>query len=103
MNDEIKNYGVKSKKDSEQIFSVFADKVWFGKISTEWMPYLIQNKLLSTQQKDAIEKKIAEWKSIVSPQDHTLLYVLIGLGFVFIVILIIFLKKKKPSADVPAA
>jgi hypothetical protein len=103
INDEIKNYGVKSKEGSQQIFSVFADKVWFGKISTEWMPYLIENKLLSTQKKDVIEKKIAEWKSVVSPQDRTWLYALFGLGVVFIVILIIFLKKKKSTADVPPA
>ena len=102
INDEIKNYGVKSKEDSEQIFSVFADKVWFGKISTEWMPYLTENNLLSTQQKDIIEKKIAEWKTVVSPQDYTWLYAIIGLGVVLIiVVLIIFLKKKNPSTDVP--
>ena len=103
INDEIKNYGIKSKGDSEQIFSVFSDKVWFGKISTEWMPYLIENKLLSTQQKDVIEKKIAEWKSVVSPQDRTWIYALIGLGVVFIIGIILFLKKKKPTADVPPA
>ncbi len=99
--DEIKNYGVKNKNDSEQIFYVFSDSVWFNKISTEWMPYLLENKLLSMQQKNQIEKKIAEWKSIVSPKDLTWVYVLIGLGVVFIVGLIIFLKKKKPLPNLP--
>ena len=102
ISDEIKNYGVKSKEESEQIFSVFADSVWFNKISSEWMPYLIDNKLLSTQQKDAIEKKIAEWKSVVAPQSYTWLYAVIGLAFVFIVILAIILRKKKPLKDDPS-
>jgi hypothetical protein len=102
ISDEIKNYGVKSKGESEQVFSVFADSVWFGKISTEWMPYLIDNKLLSTQQKDGIEKKIAEWKSVVVPQSLTWLYAVIGLAVVFIVILVIILRKKKPLKDVPS-
>ena len=101
ISDEIKNYGVKSKEESEQIFSVFTDSVWFNKISTEWMPYLIDNKLLSIQQKDGIEKKIAEWKSVVAPQSYTWLYAVIGLAAVFIVILAIILRKKKPLKDVP--
>lgn len=100
VSDEIKNYGVKNKQDSEQTFSVFTDSVWFGKISTEWMPYLLENKLLSTQQKDQIESKISEWKSVVSPQNNNLLYIAIGLAIVFIVGVIIFLRKKKPSKDV---
>ncbi len=102
ISDEIKNYGVKSKEESEQIFSVFADSVWFNKISSEWMPYLIDNKLLSTQQKDAIEKKIADWKSVVAPQSYTWLYAVIGLAIVFIVILAIILRKKKPLKDDPS-
>jgi hypothetical protein len=56
INDEIKNYGIKSKEESERTFSVFADSVWFGKISTEWMPYLLEHKLLTAQQKNEIEK-----------------------------------------------
>jgi len=99
--DEIKNYGVKSKEESEQVYSVFADSVWFNKITTEWMPYLIDNKLLSAQQKDAIEKKIAEWKSVVAPQSYTWLYAVVGLAVVFIVILVIILRKKKPLKDIP--
>lgn len=99
ISDEIKNYGVKSKEESERTFSVFADSVWFGNISTEWMPYLLEHKLLSTAQKDEIEKKLAEWKSIVAPKDNTWLYAVIGLAVVFIVALFFILKKKKPAVE----
>ena len=97
--DEIKNYGVKSKEDSENAYTLFADSVWFKTISSEWMPYLIDNKLLATEQKDAIEKKISEWKSVVSPQSLTWLYAVAGLAIVFIIGLVIFLRKKKTPTD----
>lgn len=38
ISDEIKNYGVKSKQDSEAAYNLFADGVWFKTISNEWMP-----------------------------------------------------------------
>lgn len=99
INDEIKNYGVKSKEESERTFAVFADSVWFSKITTEWMPYLLEHKLLSTAQKDEIEKKLAEWKSIVAPKDNTWLYAVIGLAVLFIVALYFILRKKKTPAE----
>jgi hypothetical protein len=97
--DEIKNYGVKSKEDSENAYTLFADSVWFKTISSEWMPYLIDNKLLATEQKDAIEKKISEWKSVVSPQNLTWLYAVAGLAIVFIIGLVILLRKKKTPTE----
>ncbi len=100
ISDEIKNYGVKNKQDSELTYSVFTDSVWFGKISTDWMPYLIGNNLLSTQQKDQIENKISEWKSVVSPANNNLLYAAVGLAVLFIVGAIIFLRKKKPVKEI---
>lgn len=100
VSDEIKNYGVKSKDESEKAYSVFTDSVWFKTISTEWMPYLLDNKLLAIEQKDAVEKKLAEWKSIVSPQDLKWLYAVVGLAILFIVALVFILKKKKNTTNV---
>jgi hypothetical protein len=97
--DEIKNYGVKSKEDSETAYDLFANTVWFKTISTEWMPYLIDNKLLAAEQKDAIEKKISEWKSVVSPQSLTWLYAVAALAIVFIIGLVILLRKKKTPTE----
>jgi hypothetical protein len=98
ISDEIKNYGVKSKEESEKVFLVFADSVWFKSISSEWMPYLIENNLLTTTQKDEIEKKISEWKSIVAPKDLTLLYAVIALAIVVGLILFFTRKKTKNSS-----
>jgi hypothetical protein len=96
ISDEIKSYGVKDKLESEKIYSNFADSVWFKSITTEWMPYLLDNKLLTVDQKEALEKKISEWKSIVYPKDYTWLYALIAL-IVVVGAIVFFMKKKKPS------
>jgi hypothetical protein len=103
VSDEIKNYGTKNKTESEKTYSIFTDSVWFKAISNEWMPYLLDNKLLSVEQKDAVEKKLSEWKSIVSPQDYTWLYAVVGLAVVFIIVLVFILKKKKTPTDTASA
>ena len=103
ISDEIKNYGTKNKAESEKTYSIFTDSVWFKSISNEWMPYLLDNKLLAVEQKDAVEKKLSEWKSIVSPQDLTWLYAVIGLAVVFIIALVFILKKKKTPTDTASA
>ncbi len=99
ISDEIKNYGIKSKEDSKAVYNLFADSVWFNTVSAEWMPYLLDNKMLTSQQKDIIEKKISEWKSIVSPQDNTLYYILGGVGAIVLIGLIIFMFKKKGNPE----
>ena len=103
VSDEIKNYGTKNKTESEKTYSIFTDSVWFKTISNEWMPYLLDNKLLAVEQKDAVEKKLSEWKSIVSPQDLTWLYAVLGLAVVFIIALVFILKKKKTPTDTASA
>ena len=103
VSDEIKNYGTKNKTESEKTYSIFTDSVWFKTISAEWMPYLLDNKLLAVEQKDAVEKKLSEWKSVVSPQDLTWLYAVVGLAIIFIIALIFIFKKKKTPTDTASA
>lgn len=93
INDEIKSFGVKSKEESQRIYNVFVDSVWYKTISNEWMPYLLENNMLTMQQKEMIEKKIVEWKEIISPKDLTLIYV--GVGVLIVIIVAIFLLRKK--------
>lgn len=93
INDEIKSYGVKSKEESQRIYNVFVDSVWYKTVSNEWMPYLLENNMITLQQKEIIEKKIAEWKEVISPKDLTLLYV--GVGVLIVLIVAFFLLRKK--------
>ncbi|MFZ2863703.1 MAG: hypothetical protein WA440_03050 [Ignavibacteriaceae bacterium] len=99
ISDEIKNFGIKNKEESEKTFTAFTDSVWFKSISLEWMPYLLNSKLLTTEQKDEIEKKISEWKSVMTPKDTLWLYAVIGLAVLFIVALFFILRKKKVSPE----
>lgn len=93
INDEIKSYGVKSKEESQRIYNVFVDSVWYKTVSNEWMPYLLENNMITSQQKEMIEKKITEWKEVISPKDLTLLYV--GVGVLIVLIVAFFLLRKK--------
>lgn len=93
INDEIKSYELKNKEESQRIYSVFVDSIWYKTISNEWMPYLLENNMLTTQQKEMIEKKISEWKEIISPKDLTLIY--IGVGVLIVLIAAFFLLRKK--------
>ncbi len=95
ISDEIKNYGIKNKEESEKTFTAFTESVWFKSISLEWMPYLLNSKLLTTAQKDEIEKKISEWKSVMTLKDTLWLYAVIGLAVLFVVALFFILRKKK--------
>jgi LPXTG-motif cell wall-anchored protein len=57
------------------------------------MPYLLENNMITSQQKEIIEKKIAEWKEVISPKDLTLIYV--GVGILIVLIAAFFLLRKK--------
>jgi hypothetical protein len=98
--DEIKNYGVKNKEESELTYKQFTDSVWFKSVSPEWIPYLVENNLLSDEQKNQIEGKIAKWKAIVDPSSLAWVYIVIAVilinGVVFYVI-----KKRKGKKSQP--
>ncbi len=93
--DEIKNYGVKSKEESEQVYLQFTDSVWFKSVSPDWIPYLIDNNLLNDEQKNTMEGKIAKWKAIVVPSNLAWLYILIVIVVINAVVYFIIKKRKK--------
>ncbi len=85
--DKIKTIGVKSSEESDKSYILFADSTWFKVISSKWLPYLIDNNLLSAEQKKKIESKIADWNGRLTPASFDWIYVLVaviavaGLGF----------------------
>jgi DNA repair ATPase RecN len=101
ISDEVKNYGIKSKTESERVFTVFVDSLWFNSISSEWMPYLIDNNLLTIDQKNLIDKKISEWKSVVKPTDITWLYAIVALVVIILIVLFIIKRKKTVNNSPP--
>ncbi len=87
IDDAIKNIGVKSPEESNLAYSSFSDSTWFKVISPNWIPYLIDNKMLNVIQKHSIEVKISDWKGRLTPSSFDWIYVLVaviavaGLGY----------------------
>ncbi|MBE0572071.1 MAG: hypothetical protein IH618_11050 [Ignavibacteriaceae bacterium] len=96
--DELKNLGVKSDEESKRTYAQFADSTWFASIQPVWMNYLIENKMLTDENKNKMESKIAEWKSALYP-SYWWIYLIIALvviaGAAFF-----FIKRKKPASNV---
>ena len=95
VDDEMKNYGVKSSSESEKTFSSFTDSVYFKTVQPVWIPVLIENNLMTEANKDSVEKRIAVWKEKVAPGSK-MNWVYIGGAAVIVFLLIAyFLKGKK--------
>jgi 4-diphosphocytidyl-2C-methyl-D-erythritol kinase len=98
--DELKNLGVKSDEESKRVYAQFADSTWFATIQPVWMNYLVENKMLTNENKNKMESKIAEWKNALFPSNWWIylivaLVVIAGAGAVFF-----FMKRKKPVSNV---
>jgi len=96
--DELKNLGVKSDEESKRTYSQFADSTWFASIQPVWMNYLIENKMLTDENKNKMESKIAEWKSALYPSYwwiYLIIAVVVIAGAAFF-----FMKRKKPASNV---
>jgi hypothetical protein len=95
INDEIKNVNTKEKENAEKSYKTFTDSVWFGEVKPNWVPYLINNKMLSEAQKNTIENNIAQWNAEVYPGGFNWIYLIIIVLVVVIVILFFVRRKQK--------
>lgn len=101
IDEELKNSQIKGKTEAERIFSVFTDSIWYKSINPIWMPYLLDNKILSNEQKNIIEQKISEWKNSVHPAEYTWIYITVAIILISIIIIIsLKLSKKKDKLEV---
>ena len=95
--DELKNLGVKSDEESKKVYAQFADSTWFATIQPVWMNYLIENKMLTNENKNKMESKIGEWKKALYPSNWWIYLIIavivIGAGAFF------FMRKRKPKAS----
>ncbi|MFC2094006.1 hypothetical protein ACFLSH_00115 [Bacteroidota bacterium] len=79
IDEAMKNIGVKSSDESIITYSSFSDSTWFKVISPDWIPYLIDNKMLNVKQNSKIEVRIADWKERITPPSFGWIYVLVAL------------------------
>jgi predicted nucleic acid-binding Zn-ribbon protein len=95
INDEIKNISIKGKEEAQNTYKNFADSAWFGEVKPTWVPYLIDNKMLTEAQRDSVDNKISEWKSEVYGGAFNWLYILIAALIIVVVVLLIMRRKPK--------
>ncbi|MBD3411192.1 MAG: hypothetical protein GF419_13425 [Ignavibacteriales bacterium] len=99
INDQIKNAETMDSDKALQTYHSFADSAWFGAVTNEWLPVLIEHKMFSQEQKDTIDMKIAEWKETVEPTGMTLWIVIIVVVVVALVIVFLAMGGKKKDGD----
>jgi hypothetical protein len=93
--DELKNLGVKSDEESKKVYANLADSTWFATIQPVWMNYLIENKLLTDDDKNKIENKIAEWKNALYPSTWWIYLIIVAV--VVAVAAYFIIKRRKPK------
>ena len=96
IDDELKNLGVKNDEESKRVYAEFADSTWFASIQPVWMNYLIDNKMLTDENKNKMESKIAEWKNALYPSNWWM-YLIIAI--IVIGAAAIFIIRKRKSKD----
>jgi len=97
IDDELKNLGVKSEEESKRVYANFADSTWFATLQPVWMNYLIENKMLTEENKNKMESKIAEWKNALYPSNWWI-YLIIAL-VIITVATFFFIRGRKPKVS----
>lgn len=95
VDDELKNYSVKSHTESENTYYAFTDSVYFKTVQSVWVPVLIENNMMTTANKDSIEKRISLWKEKVAPASKWNWVYILGGAVIVILIIAYFTKGKK--------
>jgi len=93
ISDEINNADTKGE-EAETAYKNF-DSTWSSSIKPEWIPFLLDNKMLSEAQQDTIETKLADWKDKVYPAAFNWLYVVVAV--LIIAVIILFFRRKSPK------
>lgn len=84
-------------------FETFADSLWAGTIVPNWLPVMLERSLLTAEQVEAIQEKIEDWRSHVSPPSM-LTYFIVGFFIVVVLgVLYVLFRKKKPKLPPPQA
>lgn len=97
---QIKNPDDLEEVSRDQTYTFFAERAWKDKVKSNWMPFLISNELISTQQITSIENKLAEWKDSTSGSRSYLIYSIIILLAIIIIISLYLVNKTKKQKTV---
>lgn len=86
---------------SQSDFEKFEDSVWSQKLRGAWLPILIDNEMITAEQKEALQAAVNDWESMY--EEETPIYWYIAIVVIVLVFVIIFVpkwkKKNKPLAE----
>ncbi|RJP63484.1 MAG: hypothetical protein C4543_00400 [Ignavibacteriales bacterium] len=86
---------------SQESYITFEDSVWTEQLRTTWIPVLIDNEMITTEQRDTIQTAINNWEDMYGAE--TPIYWYVAIAIIVIVFLLIFIpkwkKKSKPLAE----
>ena len=97
INNEINNPNGSKEVAKDQKYIFFAERVWNDEIKKNWLPLLLTNKLLSEQQQQNIELKIAEWEENIGSSKSYLIYGVIVLLALLIAGSLFFISKRNKN------
>ncbi|HET56620.1 MAG TPA: hypothetical protein ENN33_15605 [Ignavibacteria bacterium] len=78
---------------SEKEFDNFEDIVWMRNLKTDWTPILVDNGMLTIEQRNEIQKAVDEWSELYD--SETSIYWYIAIVVIIILFLLIFIPKWK--------
>lgn len=99
IDEEIKNLGIKSKSESEDVFYTFTDSVYNKTFSNKWLPVLIENNMMTQSQKNILDLKIETWKKEATSSFSYWVYI-ITIVIILLVVVYIFQRTKKKTTKV---
>lgn len=97
--DELKNYDVKSKQEVENTFYTFTDSVYFKTVEPVWIPVLVENNMMTEANKDSIDAQIAKWKNKVAPPVKINWVYIIGGAIIILLLIALFLKGRNKKSQ----
>ena len=97
INKEINTNDKNRKIAREQTYLFFAERVWNEQIKKDWLPLLLENKMITKYQVKNIDSKISEWKTKIGDSKSFLIYGIIVLLAILIIGSLIFLNKRNKN------
>jgi len=85
---------------SQEEFNKFEDDVWTETLRANWLPILVNNKMITIAQRDSLEDAVNEWEKMY--ETETPIYWYVAIAIIIIIFLLIFIpkgKKNKPLAE----
>ncbi len=97
IDDAIKNTDKNGKVGSENLYKNFVDNIWNENIGNAWIPFLLENKMLSREQKAMMEAKMASWNNAIHPVGFNWIYIILVVFLVAIIVLLFELRSSRKA------